>query len=45
VDEHDKILANMNVSVHYDETQLRQDLKRLLPNSDIGTALRTTLWF
>jgi pilus assembly protein CpaC len=38
VDEHDKILANMNVSVHYDETQLRQDLKRLLPNSDIGTS-------
>jgi pilus assembly protein CpaC len=35
VDEHDTVLANMNVSVHLDETSLRHDLKRLLPNSDI----------
>jgi pilus assembly protein CpaC len=35
VDEHDTVLANMGVSVHLNETGLRQDLKRLLPNSDI----------
>ncbi len=36
VDEHNAMLANMGVSVRYDETSLRQDLKRLLPGSDIG---------
>jgi pilus assembly protein CpaC len=35
VDEHDNVLANMNVAVHMDETALRQDLHRLLPNSDV----------
>jgi len=39
VDEHDTVLANMNVAVHLDETALRQDLKRLLPNSDIGISM------
>ncbi len=36
VNEHDAVLANMGVSVHFDETELRQDLKRMLPGSDIG---------
>jgi pilus assembly protein CpaC len=40
VDEHDHVLANVSVAVHYNETQLRQDLKRLLPNSNI--AISTT---
>jgi pilus assembly protein CpaC len=35
VDEHDTVLANMSVAVHLNESGLRQDLKRLLPNSDI----------
>jgi pilus assembly protein CpaC len=36
VNEHDVVLANMGVSVHFDEAELRQDLKRMLPGSDIG---------
>jgi len=35
VDEHDVVLANMGVSVHLNESGLRQDLHRLLPNSDV----------
>jgi pilus assembly protein CpaC len=35
VDEHDAIIANLSVSVHYDEAGLRRNLKRLLPGSDI----------
>jgi pilus assembly protein CpaC len=36
VNEHDAVLANMGVSVHFNETELRQDLRRMLPGSDIG---------
>ncbi len=36
VNEHDAVLANMGVSVHFDESELRQDLKRMLPGSNIG---------
>ena len=36
VNDHEGMLANMSVNVSYDESQLRQDLKRLLPGSDIG---------
>jgi len=36
VDDHEAMLANMDVEVRYDETELRQDLKRLLPGSDIA---------
>ncbi len=35
VDDRDAPIINMNVAVHFSETQLRQDLKRLLPNSQI----------
>ena len=38
VDEHDRMLANVSIAVHYNEGQLRQDLKRLLPNSNIGVS-------
>ncbi len=36
VNDHEGMLANMSVNVSYDESQLRQDLKRLLPGSEIG---------
>jgi pilus assembly protein CpaC len=35
VDDRDAPIINMNVAVHFSETQLRQDLKRLLPNSQV----------
>ncbi|HTJ65710.1 MAG TPA: type II and III secretion system protein family protein [Alphaproteobacteria bacterium] len=43
VNEHDVVLANMGISVHFDETALRQDLKRFLPasNIDVSTANNT----
>jgi pilus assembly protein CpaC len=36
VNEHDAVLANMDINVHYDENQLKQDLRRLLPGTEIG---------
>jgi pilus assembly protein CpaC len=38
VDEHDRVLANIGVDVHFDEGQIRQDIKHLAPNSDIGVS-------
>jgi pilus assembly protein CpaC len=38
VDEHDRVLANIGVDVHFDEGQIRQDIKHLLPNSDIAVS-------
>jgi pilus assembly protein CpaC len=35
VDSNDRVVANLDVSVHYNETQLAQDFKRLIPGSDI----------
>ncbi len=35
VDDHDQTLVNMNITVGYDLTQLREDLKRLAPGGDI----------
>ncbi len=38
LDDHDEMLADFDVDVDYDTSQLQRDLKRLLPDSDINVS-------